>query len=122
MASPHPEGVAAWHLASSLALRAEHRPLAKQMLKNALKAFENQGEIFTTIRMAVEAEMLALGLEGKLPGKESEWKDAVEKYLTVTYPDYAEKVVHNPFTAFMPVTPEKEKICLLYRMADTVAY
>lgn len=95
--NPYPEGVILWHLAASLAHRDAYKELSKELFDAAWAAMKGEEFIFTTIGMAIRAEELDFGLQGRLPGKAEKWHKEADDYLKKEYPAYQQKYLNNPF-------------------------
>ena len=121
ISDPHPQAVVLWHLASSLAYRAGQGKMAEELFMYALDALTDRGELFWTIKMAVCAEMIALGLEGRLKTSPEIWKKYGEQYIEKTYKTYAGRVQHNPFLSEIKDIHIDLPICY-FRIADCVVY
>lgn len=121
ISDPHPQAVILWHLASSLAYQAGHGKMAEQLFSYSIDALTNCGDLFWTIRMAVNAEMIGLGLMGKLKSSPAEWKEKGQQYLDRLYSEYSEKVPHNPFSAIIHTISINDPLTL-FHAADCVVY
>ena len=119
---PYPDAVIIRHLAASFAHVQGKRTIAQHLFDSAIRMLTNRGELFRTICMSVQAEMLALGLEQKLPGEQKDWQKKVDHYFKKTFPDYVQSVKHNPFPAIPEGFESFSQLEFLYRLADTVAY
>ena len=75
-----------------------------------------------SIGMAAEAELISLGLEGKLADSPDQWKKSATGYLQQVYPRYAEKTANNPFSAVIDTADVQANAALFHRIADQVAY
>lgn len=120
--NPHPGAVILRHVAASLARGSGEKKIAQKLFDDAFSFLMNRGELFETIAMSVRAEMLALGLEGKLPGDESSWMKKTDEYFSYRLPDYSERAVHNPFAELVKDISSEGKVDVLYRIADAVVY
>ena len=118
----YPDAVILRHLAASLAQRQGKRTIAQVLFDCANKALMNHGELFRTISMSVRAEMIALGLEQKLPGTQADWQKKAEHYFRRSFPLYAQEVKYNPFPAIPEQIPQSDQVAFLYQLADTVVY
>ena len=119
---PHPGAVILRHVAASLAQVQGKRTVAQKLFDYAFSSLMNREELFQTIAISVRAEMLALGLEKKLHGAESDWQKKVNIFFNTTLPKYAARVKHNPFADVLKDVPAEDKVETLYRIADTVVY
>ena len=121
ISEPHPHAVVLWHLAASLAHRKGREKIAEELFNYSVKALSDRGELFWTIKMAVQAEMIALGLEGKMPGNSTSWQNRSEEFFSKMYPVYAERATHNPFTNIQ-INDHSTLLETLYRFADRIVY
>ena len=122
LGNPYPDAVILWHLAGSLAQLPEEGKAAQSLFDCAVRALMNRGELFRTISMAVRAEMLALGLEQKIPENQMSWPERAEHYFQKSFPLYLQAVRYSPFPAIPEDLPQADQAAFLYQLADRVVY
>jgi len=120
--NPYPDAVILWHLAGSLAQLPEEGKTTQRLFDCAVRALMNRGELFRTISMAVRAEMLALGLEQKIPENQTSWPERAEHYFQKSFPLYLQAVRYSPFPAIPEDLPQADRAAFLYQLADRVVY
>ena len=119
---PYPDAAILRHLAASLAYSQGMRALAQKLFECSAAALVNRGDLFHTLSVSVRAEMIALGLEEKLPGDRKDWQKKAEAFLTKSFPNYLRSVKYHPFPAVPENLPQADYAKVLYQLADSVVY